>query len=131
MTSQPQRQVNVNLGKKRLTKAIERSATWFQSLVTSSSAAGIDFTGGASAAEQKFLFGVAQYDRTYPVQLPLLVKHMLTQGAKGIVIGNAHLGESKEVRGESIAAIRALLPANVPTLIQGADTLAEVFHAPK
>lgn len=42
------------------------------------------------------------------------------------MIGNAHLGESKEERAESITTIKALLPAEVPTLIQGADTLAEV-----
>jgi queuine/archaeosine tRNA-ribosyltransferase len=118
--------VNANQGKKRLSKAIERSANWFQSLVTSSGAAGVDFTGTHDTHAKAFLFGVAQFDKSYPIQLPLLVKHMLEQGAKGIVIGNAHMGEDKEQREECVSVIKALLPPAVPTLIQGADSLAEV-----
>eukprot|EP01032_Pedospumella_encystans_P026421 gene26421-29852_t len=118
-------EVNVNISKKRLTKAIERSTTWFQSLVTASTSAGVALSG----PEAIFLFGVAQYDKSYTVQLPIWIKHMLSQGAKGIVIGNAHLGESKEERAESITAIKALVPAEVPTLIQGADTLAEILQS--
>lgn len=134
-------------------------------MVSSSHAAGIDFSDGPAddAKARAFLFGVAQYDRTYTIQLPLIVKNMLAQGARGtnsfcwlsesycfcmhalkllyfafvcsamscayfagIVIGNSHLGESKEQRAESVTAIMALLPSQVPTMIQGADTLAEV-----
>lgn len=68
----------MTLGKKRLTKAIERTTTWFQTL----SSALKKIYG--ETGRQPFLFGVAQYDHTYPVQLPTLVKHMLSQGAQGI-----------------------------------------------
>lgn len=108
------------MGKKRLTKAIERTANWFQLL-----SQGIN-ADGADPENKPFLFGVAQYDRTYPVQLPLLVKHMTSNGAGGIVIGNSHLGESAEVRTETVMAIKALLSAEIPTMIQGADSLQEV-----
>ena len=30
-----------------------------------------------------FLFGVAHYDKSYPIQLPIILKHMLSQGARG------------------------------------------------
>ncbi len=56
----------------------------------------------------------------------VLISSVFVYIVTGIVIGNAHLGESKEERAESITAIKALVPAEVPTLIQGADTLAEV-----
>jgi hypothetical protein len=45
-----------------------------------------------------------------------------------MVIGNAHLGESEALRTEAIAAVRAQLPAAVPTMIQGADTLHDVSN---
>lgn len=73
--------MNVNISKKRLTKAIERSTSWFQSLVTASTSAGVALSGPDST----FLFGVAQYDKSYTVQLPIWIKHMLSQGAKGII----------------------------------------------
>lgn len=113
----------MTLGKKRLTKAIERTANWFQLL-----SQGIKTTA-TEGSEEPFLFGVAQYDRTYPVQLPLLMKHMSSNGAKGFVIGNSHLGESAEVRTETVKAIKNLLGADVPTMIQGADSLQEVNHS--
>jgi hypothetical protein len=75
-------QVNPTIGKKRLTKAIERTATWFQAFVTACKAAGIEFSSGA-IEHAPFLFGVAQYNTSYAPQLPLLVKHMLSQGARG------------------------------------------------
>jgi hypothetical protein len=75
-------QVNPTIGKKRLTKAIERTATWFQAFVTACKAAGIEFSSGA-IEHAPFLFGVAQYNASYAPQLPLLVKHMLSQGARG------------------------------------------------
>jgi hypothetical protein len=83
-------QVNCTIGKKRVAKAIERSATWFQNFITTSKAAGISFAAPENAAaelkeeaERMFLFGVAQFDKSYPIQLPLLMKHMLSQGAQG------------------------------------------------
>lgn len=44
----------------------------------------------------------------------------------GVVIGNAHLGESEQQRIQAIQAVKALLEPSVPTMIQGADSLAEV-----
>lgn len=116
-------QINVTLGKKRLTKAIERTANWFQLL-----AQGLKSPESQDTENRPFLFGVAQYDRTYPAQLPLLINHMTSSGAGGIVIGNSHLGESVEVRAESIRAIRSLLPSTIPTMIQGTDSLQEVLY---
>jgi hypothetical protein len=74
--------VNPTIGKKRLTKAIERTAAWFQAFVTACKAAGIEFSSGA-IEHAPFLFGVAQYNASYAPQLPLLVEHMLSQGARG------------------------------------------------
>ena len=70
-------------------KSIERSATWFQQLISTSAAAGVHFqnqsitNADTHAAQSAFLFGVAQYDDGYPVQLPILMKHMISQGAQG------------------------------------------------
>jgi hypothetical protein len=135
-------EVNTNIGKKRLAKAIERSATWFQTFVnTSASSAGISFSGSgssdcnqqsedavASSSTVPFLFGVAQYNPFYQPQLPVLVKHMLSQGARGMVVGNLHKGETAEQRKEAITAVKHLLPANVPLMVQGADTITEVKY---
>jgi hypothetical protein len=43
-----------------------------------------------------------------------------------MVIGNAHLGEDVSLRSETIVAVRAQLPPQIPTMVQGADTLHDV-----
>jgi hypothetical protein len=41
-------------------------------------------------------------------------------------VGNSHLGESDEQRTAAVKAVRQVCEANVPTLIQGADSLHQV-----
>ena len=77
-------QINQTLGKKRLKKAIERTATWFQNYITSSAALGVNVRD-FNAENSPFLFGVAQYDHSYTLQMPLFIKNMLTQGARGML----------------------------------------------
>ena len=44
----------------------------------------------------------------------------------GVVVGNSHLGESDALRIEAIRFIKSQLTPEIPTLIQGADTLSDV-----
>ena len=47
----------------------------------------------------------------------------------GVVVGNSHLGESDALRIEAIRFIKSQLTPEIPTLIQGADTLSDVSYA--
>jgi hypothetical protein len=41
-------------------------------------------------------------------------------------VGNSHLGETDEQRTAAVKAVRQVCETNVPTLIQGADSLHQV-----
>lgn len=82
--------MNLNVGRKRFSKAVERTAHWFQQLLLltkekQSSFVNVDSNASSKGAnwEDTFLFAVAQYNKDYPQQLPLLMQHMLSQGARG------------------------------------------------
>jgi hypothetical protein len=44
-------------------------------------------------------------------------------------VGNSHLGETDEQRTAAVKAVRQVCETNVPTLIQGADSLHQVSVA--
>jgi len=58
-----------------------------------------------------------------------MAAELVRLGARGIVIGGAHMGEAPEQLGSAISRVRQAVGVTVPLLVQGADTMAQVLHA--
>eukprot|EP01034_Spumella_vulgaris_P042165 gene42165-52278_t len=117
-------EANITSGRKRLTKSIERSSTWFKSLIASPVITELKATSNGV-----FVFGVAIAIPELPDHVGKFSKDLLTSGADGIVVGGAHMGESEELRVSVIKSIRLAVGPDVPLLIQGADTIRDILLA--
>lgn len=127
-------EVDMNIGNKRISKAIERTKNWYHEL----SAADLCWkktTGNSEALSDadtntgKYLFAVIQQNPNYPEQLPTLIDYVLSNGAAGIVLGGAHMNETAKQRGKFIKSAKEHIPAHVPTMIQGADSIEDIALA--
>ncbi len=108
-----------------MTKSIERSSTWFKTLVASSTISELK-TNESEKSPKIFVFGVAIAIPELPDHVGKFSKDLLVSGANGVVVGSAHMGESEEQRVQIIKSIRSAVGSEVPLLIQGADSIRDV-----
>lgn len=139
-------EVAATAGSKRLAKAMDRTSAWHKKLMSSTV---IDWN-------KTFYFGIAIANTLmFPQQLTDRVVELLNSGARGIVCGGVHMGESEEQRHEIIRRIKntckdykktasseaveatsigtgsansaAECMDSVPVLVQGSDTVPHII----
>ena len=88
-----------------------------------------EVTADKEIMEKVRVFGVVNYDHQFPLESNRAIELSLALGVSGIVVGAAHMGESKEERSTMIRHIRSATDSKIPVLVQGAATLYEVIQA--
>lgn len=112
-------EVCMTSGAKRLTKSTERTTAMFKELMSLP-----ELDDGRAV----FVFGVAVAGHT-PEHLPAMAAALVAQGARGVVIGGANLGEAPERLSDAVQRVRAAIGPTRPILLQGVDCMADLLRA--
>ena len=119
-------EVCMTSGHKRLSKSTDRTLSMFRELMA------LPEMGAQEAQEAQregvFVFGVAVSGHTTD-HLPNMAARLVQQGARGVVIGGANLGETPEQLSEACQRVRAAIGDDVPMMLQGVDSMAAVMCA--
>ena len=121
-------EVPMTSGNKRLTKSTERTMNMFKQLVALPPFEIGNNRNGHGEYAPPVLFGVTVAGFTES-HMGTMAAELVRLGARGIVIGGAHMGETQEQLGAAISRVRQAVGVTVPLLVQGADTMAQVLHA--
>lgn len=111
-------EVPFHTSKKKNQHSYERTMRWFLELRSSPL---IDWNSTK-------IFGVA-VGGLEPEKIALMAQTLLKEGAHGVVIGGAGMGETLEERQAALIAVRTAVGPNVPILIQGMRTITDIVDA--